>query len=89
MRRKPVECCQPEDGIPATFGVVDDKIYGISDWFEQGVTANLCLAVPAGIAIDTWEAFLLYYHGRGFSTAGSRVQRSKSPLRFGHFWWLF
>jgi NADPH:quinone reductase-like Zn-dependent oxidoreductase len=30
---------------------VGDEVYGINDWFEQGATAEYCLAVPSGVAL--------------------------------------
>lgn len=30
---------------------VGDEVYGINNWFEQGATAEYCLAMPAGIAL--------------------------------------
>ena len=30
---------------------VGDEVYGMNDWFEQGATAQYCLATPLGIAL--------------------------------------
>jgi NADPH:quinone reductase-like Zn-dependent oxidoreductase len=30
---------------------VGDEVYGMNDWFEQGATAEYCLAVPSGVAL--------------------------------------
>ncbi|MEO6923400.1 MAG: NADP-dependent oxidoreductase [Bryocella sp.] len=30
---------------------VGDEVYGMNDWFEQGATAEFCLAIPSGVAL--------------------------------------